>query len=88
MSPRRSSYGWVLEGLLTFATFCSLIVWVAGFLTKDGLWMTVGTVVGVAGLVSGFVVLGKELPTHTAVALGLGILTIDVAAVALMWATT
>ena len=88
MSPRRSPYGWVVEGLLTFATFCSLIVLVAGFLTKVDLWTAVGAVVGVAGLVSGFVALGKELPVHTAVTLGLGILTIDVAAVAIMWATT
>jgi len=88
MSPRRSPYGWVVEGLLTFATVCSLIVLVAGFLTKVDLWTAVGAVVGVAGLVSGFVALGKELPVHTAVTLGLGILTIDVAAVAIMWATT
>lgn len=88
MSPRRSPYGWFVEGLLTFATFCSLIVLVAGFLTKVDLWMAGGAVVGIVGLVSGFVVLGKELPVHTAVTLGLGILTIDVAAVALMWATT
>ena len=88
MSPRRSPYGWVVEGLLTLATFCSLIVLVAGFLTKVDLWTAVGAVVGVVGLVSGFVALGKELPAHTAVTLGLGILTVDVAAVAIMWAAT
>ncbi|WP_310530093.1 hypothetical protein [Nocardioides sp.] len=88
MSPRRSPYGWVVEGLLTLATFCSLIVLVAGFLTKVDLWIAVGAVVGVAGLVSGFVALGKELPVPAAVSVGLGILTADVAAVAIMWATT
>jgi len=76
MSPRRSPYGRVVEGLLTFATVCSLIVLVAGFLTKVDLWTAVGAVVGVVGLVSGLV------------ALGLGILTIDVVAVAIMWAAT
>lgn len=88
MSPRRSPYNWFVEGLLTFATFCSLIVLVAGFLTTVGLWMAVGSVVGVAGLVSGFVALGKELPVPAAITLALGILSIDVAAVAIMWATT
>lgn len=88
MSPRRSPYGWVVEGLLTLATFCSLIVLVAGFLTKVDLWIAVGAVVGVAGLVSGFVALGKGLPVPAAVSVGLGILTADVAAVAIMWATT
>ena len=73
---------------MTFATFCSLIVVVAGFLTKVDALTAVGAVVGVVGLVSGFVALGKELPVHTAITLGLGILTVDVAAVVIMWVAT
>lgn len=73
---------------MTFATFCSLIVVVAGFLTKVDALIAVGVVVGVVGLVSGFVALGKELPVHTAITLGLGILTVDVAAVVIMWVAT
>lgn len=88
MNPRRSPYGWFVEGLLTFATFCSLIVLVAGFLTKVPLWTAVGALVGCAGLVSGFVALGKDLPVPTAITLALGILSIDIAAVAFMWGTT
>ena len=88
MSPRPSPYGRVVEGLLTFAAFCSLIVLVAGFLTGVGSLTALGVVVAVAGLVSGFVTLGKELPVRAAISLGLVILTCDVGTVALMWATT
>ncbi|HXH79795.1 hypothetical protein [Nocardioides sp.] len=88
MGARRSPHGRVVDGLLTFAAFCSLVVLVAGFLTGVGPLMTLGVVIGGVGLVSGFVALGKELPVHAALTLGLVILALDVGTVALMWATT
>lgn len=86
--PGPSPHGWFVTGLLNLAAYGSLIVLVAGFLTGLAQWMVVGTLVGVAGMVCGFVALGRSVAVRIAVAIGLAVLAVDVAAVALMWVLT
>jgi hypothetical protein len=88
MRPGPAKHGWFVTGLLNLAAYCSLIVLVAGYLTRVPAWMVAGTVVGVVGMVCGFVLLGRSLPTHVAISAGLAVLAADVATVGLMWALT
>lgn len=88
MRPGPAKHGSVVTGLLNLAAYCSLIVVVAGFLTKEPLWMAVGTVVGAVGMVCGFVLLGRSVTAHVAVSIGLAVLAADLAAVGLMWTLT
>ncbi len=85
---RRGSHGWLVEGLLNLAAFLSLVVGVAGFLTKVPVWTGIGVTVGTVGVVCGFVLLGRRVAPHTALSAALAILAIDLTVLVLMWTTT
>lgn len=88
MSPRPSPHGWFIAGLLNLAAYLSLIVLVAGFLTKTAVWMITGGAVGLVGMVYAFVVLGRSWSRSASLTSGLCVIAIDIVALVLMWTTT
>ena len=86
--PRPSPYSWFVEGALNLAAFCSLVVVVAGVLTRGPGLIAGGCVVGGLGLGLGLVMLGRSLASQTALTAALAIVVADVAILVVMWATT
>lgn len=83
-TPYRS----VVEGLVNLASFTSLVVVVAGFLTGETPLIALGLVVGVNGVVWPWVAAGRRWAPRDAVVLTLGILVADLAALVVMWFAT
>jgi hypothetical protein len=80
--------GFIRDSLVNGAVLLSLIVVVAGFLTKVGAWSVVGLVVGGAGIVLPWLAVGKRWPILTTWMTVLTVVVVDLALLTLMWFTT
>lgn len=84
----RSPQPWYVEGGLQLASYLSLVVVVAGFLTGVTGWLVVGLLLGGAGVVWPWVALGRSHPVAVKVMTALGIVVADLSTLVLMWVTT
>jgi hypothetical protein len=80
--------GFLRDALVNGAVFLSLIVVVAGFLTKVPSWTIVGLAVGVPGIVLPWLAVGKRWPIPRVWMTLLGVYVVDLAALTLMWFAT
>jgi hypothetical protein len=80
--------GFLRDALVNGAVLLSLIVVVAGFVTKVGAWTAVGLVVGGAGIVLPWLAVGRRWPILTTWTIVFGVFVVDLALLTLMWFTT
>jgi hypothetical protein len=79
--------GFVRDGAVNGSVFLSLIVVVAGFVAPDGIWIAVGFLVGIPGVVLPWLSVGRRWAIPTVWVTVLAVIAADLAALALMWTT-
>jgi hypothetical protein len=77
--------GFVLDALTNGAVFLSLIVVIAGVITKQPGWIALGVVVGLAGMVLPWTGLARKWPDPVMWAVAVPVILVDIAVLALMW---
>jgi multisubunit Na+/H+ antiporter MnhC subunit len=77
--------GFVLDAATNGAVFVSLIVLIAGFVTKQPAWIALGVVVGLAGMALPWTGLARKWSDPVMWAVALPVIVIDLAVLALMW---
>ena len=80
--------GFVRDAFVNGAVLLSLIVVVAGFLTKTAHWGVAGVVMGGAGIVLPWTAVGRKWVIPRVWITVIAVIGADVAALALMWTTT
>jgi hypothetical protein len=80
--------GFVRDACVNGSVFLSLITVIAGFVTGDALWMVVGVLVGVPGIVLPWLSVGRKWAVPKMWATVLAVIVADLAALTLMWTTT
>jgi hypothetical protein len=77
--------GFVLDAATNGAVFLSLIVLIAGVITKQPAWIALGVVVGLAGMVLPWTGLARKWSDPLMRTVALPVIVIDIAVLALMW---
>ena len=79
--------GFVRDAAVNGSVFLSLIVVVAGFVAPGAVWLVVGLVVGIPGIVLPWLSVGRRWRIPTVWMVVLAVIAADVAALVLMWTT-
>lgn len=81
----RAAGALALDGLLNGAVFLSLITVIAGVLTKDATWIALAVVVGFGGMALPWIAIAKKWRDRRAVLIAVGVIVVQVAALAVIW---
>jgi hypothetical protein len=81
----RVMQGLVLDALTNGAAFLSLIVLIAGVITKQPAWIALGVVVGLVGMVLPWTGMARKWSDPVMWAVAVPVIVIDLAVLTLMW---
>ena len=77
--------GFVLDAATNGAVFLSLVVLIAGVITKQPAWIAVGVVVGLVGMALPWTGLARKWSDPVMWAVALPVIVVDLAVLTLMW---